>query len=114
MSNESPRKFSFLSRFSPREISRRITLGVSKDERDLAIRNNALIVEAWKQNQTSTKEALFTTPIICADGFSVNVAVNQSNWGDINLPIPGMTEVLHGLFHNFVKIKQCQGLRYKF
>lgn len=113
MSNEANGK-SLFSIFSPREISNKLTSRLSGEERRLAVENNKPIVEAWKQNRSLVREALYTTLITCADGFSVNVAVNQSKWGDVNLPIPAMVEVLHDLFHTFVRRSECKGLGYKF
>ncbi len=59
-------------------------------------------------------ETLVEANIVCADGFSVPVAVNKENWGNTELPVPGQIEVLHDRFHKAAGYEKCSGTYYSF
>ncbi len=55
-----------------------------------------------------------TARIVCADGFSVSIAVNKDNFGKSGLPISSKAEVLHDMFHQAAGAEKCNGLSYNF
>lgn len=63
---------------------------------------------------SGSHETLAEAYIVCADGFSVPVAVNKQNWGNAGLTIPGQIEVLHEMFHQAAGHEKCTGTIFSF
>ncbi len=84
-------------------------------------RDSFAFQEAIGQQGTSERklmgeypETLMKANILCADGFSVPVAVNRENWGNTELPVPGQVEALHDKFHKVAGYEKCRGTFYSF
>jgi len=59
-------------------------------------------------------ETFMEANILCADGFSVPVAINRANWKNTKLSVPGLIEVLHDKFHQAAGYDRCTGAYYSF
>lgn len=59
-------------------------------------------------------ETLLAANIVCADRFSVVVAVNRENWGNTKLSIPWQVEILHDKFHQVRGFERCTGAFFSF